>query len=246
MSAAAPTAQVAPGRPETLTKEEEAKLKEFWTVALKVFGVIGNPEQILVEEKVPAADQPAAAAATAAKDVVDKKFKKGKIGSLLQRGKKDQPASNTASSSASTAELSVNLDEKDDKYGHTKEFKAALAGQTPAELRAAFWEMVKCDNPDALLLRFLRARKWDVDKALIMLVATMHWRATEMKVWGVHAPTVIEIIGLIGARRCMRLLERENWERLQVPITTSWHNYVWGRAFCMASTRVGVRFAMYE
>jgi hypothetical protein len=42
--------------------------------------------------------------------------------------------------------------------------------------------MVKHDHPDALLLRFLRARKWDVDKALVMLVSTMNWRATEMHV----------------------------------------------------------------
>ncbi|KAK4897270.1 hypothetical protein LTR28_001735, partial [Elasticomyces elasticus] len=42
--------------------------------------------------------------------------------------------------------------------------------------------MAKHDNPDALLLRFLRARKWDVHNALVMLVSTMHWRAVEMHV----------------------------------------------------------------
>ncbi len=41
---------------------------------------------------------------------------------------------------------------------------------------------VKHDHPDALVLRFLRARKWDVDKALVMLISTMHWRAKEMHV----------------------------------------------------------------
>lgn len=42
--------------------------------------------------------------------------------------------------------------------------------------------MVKSDNPDGLLLRFLRARKWDIDKALVMMVSTMQWRAKEMHV----------------------------------------------------------------
>ncbi|KAK1020063.1 phosphatidylinositol transfer protein csr1, partial [Friedmanniomyces endolithicus] len=42
--------------------------------------------------------------------------------------------------------------------------------------------MTKHDHPDALLLRFLRARKWDVHAALVMLVSTMHWRSQEMHV----------------------------------------------------------------
>jgi hypothetical protein len=42
--------------------------------------------------------------------------------------------------------------------------------------------MVKHDHPDALVLRFLRARKWDVEKALVMLVSTMHWRHNDMRV----------------------------------------------------------------
>ncbi|KAK8045042.1 CRAL-TRIO domain-containing protein [Apiospora rasikravindrae] len=47
---------------------------------------------------------------------------------------------------------------------------------TPAETRSALWSMVQVEHPDALLLRFLRARKWDVEKAVAMLLATLHWR----------------------------------------------------------------------
>jgi hypothetical protein len=63
----------------------------------------------------------------------------------------------------------------EDKHGQTKEFEAALASDNPAELRAAFWDLVKHDNPDAIVLRYLRARKWDVQAALVMLVSTLHW-----------------------------------------------------------------------
>ncbi|KTW31580.1 hypothetical protein T552_00218 [Pneumocystis carinii B80] len=39
-----------------------------------------------------------------------------------------------------------------------------------------FWEMVKMDHPDVVLLRFLRARKWDTSKSFIMLATTVYWR----------------------------------------------------------------------
>ncbi|KAI7907545.1 CRAL-TRIO domain-containing protein [Cokeromyces recurvatus] len=44
------------------------------------------------------------------------------------------------------------------------------------ELRSTFWSMVATDNPDAVILRFLRARKWDLDAAYNMLVNTLRWR----------------------------------------------------------------------
>ena len=70
----------------------------------------------------------------------------------------------------------------EDKYGQTKDFHKVIESQAPEDLRTAFWSMVKHDDPDALLLRFLRARKWNVRNALIMLIATMHWRMQEMHV----------------------------------------------------------------
>ncbi|KAK2926321.1 CRAL/TRIO, N-terminal domain, partial [Fusarium oxysporum f. sp. vasinfectum] len=49
--------------------------------------------------------------------------------------------------------------EEDDKYGQTKQFHEALANNNPETIRATMWAMVKNDHPDALVLRFLRARK---------------------------------------------------------------------------------------
>lgn len=71
---------------------------------------------------------------------------------------------------------------KNDKHGMANAFRAALAGTSPADIRTAFWDMVKHDHPDALLLRFLRARKWDVNAALVMAISALHWRAEDSKV----------------------------------------------------------------
>ncbi|ODQ56346.1 CRAL/TRIO domain-containing protein [Saitoella complicata NRRL Y-17804] len=77
---------------------------------------------------------------------------------------------------------STDPDNTDDKFNQNKDYQDAIANQTPDELRKSFWGLVKADHPDALMLRFLRARKWDVQNALIMLVSTIHWRSTEMDV----------------------------------------------------------------
>jgi hypothetical protein len=104
----------------------------------------------------------------------------------LFKKKKDREASPAPSTTTSTdvhADISkLAIADGDDKYSQTKEFKEALATSTPQEIHDTFWRMVKADHPDALFLRFLRARKWDVGKAMVMLVATMHWRSKDLDV----------------------------------------------------------------
>lgn len=148
--------QMPPGRPGNLTSEQEAKLKEMWAATLDVFGVAHEH-----------ASTTTASPTTA--ETPDKKKKKGRLGLFSKKGKDDDH-----SDAAGGAD--------NDKHGQTKEFQQALASQSPESLREAFWSMSKHDHPDALLLRFLRARKWDVQAALIMLVSTMHWRSQEMHV----------------------------------------------------------------
>ncbi|PWA01793.1 hypothetical protein BB558_002085 [Smittium angustum] len=43
-------------------------------------------------------------------------------------------------------------------------------------LRSQMWESFREDVPDTLALRFLRARNWDVEKALDMILTTIKWR----------------------------------------------------------------------
>jgi hypothetical protein len=43
-------------------------------------------------------------------------------------------------------------------------------------LFSTFWNMVGGDNPDAMVLRFLRARRWDVEASYKMIMNTLRWR----------------------------------------------------------------------
>lgn len=168
-----------PGRPGNLTAEQEVKLHELWKATLKVFGV-----PVLAAE--PDKSSPTGSENGNSQDglggtmsLTTPEKKRKKRVSLFGRKKHDKEDSEESANVSQG-----NVPDSDDKYGQTKLFHEALANQTPEELRRAFWSMVKHDHPDGLLLRFLRARKWDVQKALVMMVSTMHWRLKEVNVDG--------------------------------------------------------------
>lgn len=59
---------------------------------------------------------------------------------------------------------------------------SSLKDLKPDEIYENFWNFLKTDSPDNLILRFVRARKWDVDKSLAMIANTLHWRVRESHV----------------------------------------------------------------
>ncbi|CAI0652761.1 unnamed protein product [Colletotrichum noveboracense] len=154
-----------PGRPGNLTPDQEEKLRKLWNLILSL------------GEDNATADGAAASTAPSETSTPGKneKPKKKRVSLFNRKDKKEEGASSSTVSSHIK-------DDGEDKYGQTKQFLEALASQSPEALRATIWSMVKHDHPDALALRFLRARKWDVDKAFVMMISTMNWRLTEMKV----------------------------------------------------------------
>ena len=142
------SAQIPPGRPGNLTKEQELKLRELWEAIMGICGTWPNAAPSITESDRASQTEPESA-----------KKKRG-LGRLLGRGKKSEEDSADA----------------EDKHGLNKEFREALASQSPEEIRNTMWAFTKADDPDAMLLRFLRARKWNVHDALVMAVATIHWR----------------------------------------------------------------------
>ena len=164
-----------PGRPGNLTAEQEVKLQEMWSATLKIFGVPTLDDRTNGDS--------ASAAASASLDQAEQRSRADTIGSEKKK-KKHSNMFNRKHGDKDTADerYSAFAVEGDDKYGQAKEFHKILENLSPEELRQAFWSMVKHDNPDGLLLRFLRARKWNVQNALTMLIATMQWRMQEMHV----------------------------------------------------------------
>ena len=142
-----------PGRPGTLTADQEAKLKDMWIAVMDVFGMTRETHANGI-------------AVPSSETIPDPKKKKKSRLSMFKKDKHSDGDSHT--------------DGDNDKHGQTKEFQQALASLSSESIREAFWSMTKHDHPDALLLRFLRARKWDVQAALIMMISTLHWRIQEM------------------------------------------------------------------
>ncbi|EAA59917.1 hypothetical protein AN3709.2 [Aspergillus nidulans FGSC A4] len=159
--------EAAPGTVGNLTPEQEAKLQEFWVLLFKVCGVqMDGIEETENRPPSPAQEK---------KQPPKRRF--GFFGGGSQE--KDE---STAANDAASGIASLTITDGDDKFGTSKEFQKALAEIKPEDMRTAFWSMVKQDNPDSLLLRFLRARKWDVKKALMMLISTIRWRLLDAKV----------------------------------------------------------------
>lgn len=166
--------QPAPGTIGTLTPEQEAKLQEFWVLTLKVFGV--KLEALEAETNGKASHE------AKAQPKEKKASKRSKWGLFSRADDEDDAKSVSSANGVSSSLASINITDGDDKYGQSKEFQQALEQMEPEEIRTAYWNMVKHDHPDSLLLRFLRARKWDIQKALIMMISTMRWRLQDVHV----------------------------------------------------------------
>lgn len=161
-----------------LTVDQEAKLRQLWAATFEVFGV---PDPFTADRSSLEDAPKPTHADTDHSSLKDSKKSKKRLG-LFSRSHKNSVSSADGSPSSKPPKSPNPSTDENDKYGQTAEFQQALSAQTPEELRTAFWSMVKQDHPDALLLRFLRARKWDVQRALIMLISTMHWRLKDARV----------------------------------------------------------------
>lgn len=192
------TGEVQPGRPGTLTAEQEEKLRQFWIAASKVFGIIDDK---FIDE-LSAKTNGIVASET------KEKLQKKRFGVFSRKHKNTDSDADSTASADTDHKRTPSAAQDDDKYGQTKQFYETISKQSPESLRQTSWSMIKHDHPDALLLRFLRARRWDVDKALIMMISTMNWRATDA-----HIDDDVMLNGEEGA---VHDAETKNEERIKV------------------------------
>lgn len=155
------TAKYPPGRFETLNEEEEYKLKEVWTHFLQFWGT-----SVLLPDG-PSRANTLSTINTRASHKTSKSKK-----SKHKRGHKRQSSGGYDLKTTRTRESIESEYTHESIHESFKDFK-------PEDIYQAFWNMLRVDTPDNLLLRFLRARKWDSDKSLAMLAHTLYWRSKE-------------------------------------------------------------------
>ncbi|KIL94182.1 hypothetical protein FAVG1_02744 [Fusarium avenaceum] len=72
--------------------------------------------------------------------------------------------------------LSGDQDIPHDAPDKTNDFLQHFKNKSPEHFKKNLWETFLADHPDTSILRFLRARDWDVPKAMDMFVSSLNWR----------------------------------------------------------------------
>ncbi len=109
------------------------------------------------------------------------------------------------------------------------------------KLRAAYLNILKQDHPDALLLRYLRAEKWNVPSAWIKFVRTLNWRVNEY-----HVDEEVlqkgEEYALEQSRKEEDSVEKKDGESFVLQLRTGKGHFHgidrWGRPICIIRVRL--------
>lgn len=148
------TANVPNGFLGNLSSDQELKLQQLWSVLLKALDAWTGDENSVNQRKpsISRTDTNASARASTASSRIDS----SKLAQTLQGSGLDATQIRTVHQS--------------------------LANLDAEELHRGFLASIKNENPDVLMLRFLRARKWDVGNAFAMMIGSVEWRIKEMNV----------------------------------------------------------------
>lgn len=176
--------QIPKGRVETLTDDQEHVLKQVWMYMLHFQGYNINPPGPLLTAHTVRSSRDS----SISDEKKEKEKKKGGFFGKLRRNKGHEESQSTHRRSQSQeAKLIRTLSGQsaiDPNVKHSTDLKihSALRNLDPKETGEGFWNAIRHDNPDNFMLRFIRARKWDVDNSLVMLANSIQWRVKTSKV----------------------------------------------------------------
>ncbi|KAM3559489.1 hypothetical protein ARSEF4850_004121 [Beauveria asiatica] len=156
------------GNVGNLTAQQETTLRKFWGTIFKLYDLYESKDPEIQAALKNCANQAAAP------------VQKSRFG-LFGGGKKASTEDNNATALIEK-QLDLGAADENDKFGLRKQFMEMLSKHSAESSRAMILEASKHDHPDALALRFLRARKWQVDKGIIMMFSAMDWRTSKSKV----------------------------------------------------------------
>ncbi|KAI5289933.1 hypothetical protein KEM54_002856 [Ascosphaera aggregata] len=164
-----------PGHLGNLTPEQEQKFLQLWEMLLKIFSESPRDKH--------SGTNNASAASTPSTPSTPPGAAPSSSSSLSTATSASKEKKKLRWWGGSRTDLTNHVDqggfaglEGDDKWGMNKEFYNALKKHSPLELQEAFYNSCKNEHADVTILRFLRARKWDVNKAFVMLVSTLQFR----------------------------------------------------------------------
>ena len=136
------------------------------------------------------------------------------VGSSRGANTDPDPSSSNSSTEATAdaggkdaAKKQAKDDDAKEKQAEAEEAKALaqLLEKHGAEgLKRGFWQYAIGEDPDALMLRFLRARSWDTEKAFHMLASTIKWRL-DTDVAGIIAMGEEGLCKLPGVKKILAL-----------------------------------------
>lgn len=161
--------EISKGRVSTLTDEQEHVLKQVWMYILHFSGYTITPPGPLMRRN--------SVSSIKSSHTTNSEKKEKKKGGLFNKFKKSSKKEESIDHNKLVRTLS-NQSAIDPNVKHTTDLKihSALNSLDPDSALDGFWAAMRHDSPDNLLLRFIRARKWDVDNSLLMIAHTIEWR----------------------------------------------------------------------
>lgn len=167
------TDEKGPGFVGHLSPNQEVKLQQLWMIVLKV----SDTQELSVASSANVIDT---------QDLAHQDRRHSSLSSIKSdpSGKTSNLSSKTSilSSSTNCSHLTEAFQKMDISASDMKYTEEVLSGMAPGQLRMGFLSAIQNENPDTFLLRFLRARKWDVIKAFTMMAGAIEWRMKEMNV----------------------------------------------------------------